>query len=341
MTLKHSLSALALAVRRLRRLRADRGRRELVQLPGRTLEDRRGRHQGAAGKVRRQVHQRRRRRLAREAARRHRRPDLQGRQGADRAGDGQGRDPAGREQGHQAEDPGHRLRPADRGAGRVLHHLRQQGSRPHAGRRRAEGAAQGQLRDDQGLAHRPERQLPARRPGRGAGRGDQERRHQDRRRGVHRRLEARGGAEEHGADPHQERRQGGCGGGQQRRHRRRRGGRAHRQGAEGRAGVGAGRRPCGAEPRRAGHADGVGVEGCARPGPRGGERRGGAGRRQEGAGRRVVERRREEDRTRLAVPEARGRSPRTTSTWSSRPAGSRRTTCARAWPPTRRPAACK
>ncbi len=70
---------------------------------------------------------------------RHRRPDGQGRQGADRAGDGQGRDPAGGEQGAQAEDPGRRLRPADRGARRVLHHVRQHGGRPHAGARRVQG----------------------------------------------------------------------------------------------------------------------------------------------------------------------------------------------------------
>ena len=89
------------------------------------------------------------------------------------------------------EHPGRRLRPPDRAARRVLHHLRQQGSRPHAGARRVHGQAQGQLRHDQGLAHRPERRLPARGPAGGAGRRDQEGRHQDRRRGVHRRLEAR------------------------------------------------------------------------------------------------------------------------------------------------------
>ena len=53
-------------------------------------------------------------------------------------------------------------------ARRLLHHLRQQRGRPDAGARRVQGPAQGQLRDDQGLAHRPERQLPARRPAGGA-----------------------------------------------------------------------------------------------------------------------------------------------------------------------------
>ena len=76
------------------------------------------------------------------------------------------------------------------------------------------------------------------------------------------------------------------------------------KGHEGHSGVGAGRRPCGAEPRRARHADGVGVEGRTRSGPRGCDRCGGLERRQEGAGRGDVERRREEDRTRLAVPQA-------------------------------------
>ena len=93
------------------------------------------------------------------------------------------------------------------------------------------------------------------------------RRRQDQecRRGLYRRLAAGQRPEEHGAVPDQEQQQGRCGRGFERRHGRRR----HRGACgagHGRrsAGFRPGRRSCRAQPRRARHADRVGVEGRPR-----------------------------------------------------------------------------
>jgi ABC-type sugar transport system substrate-binding protein len=59
-----------------------------------------------------------------------------------------------------------------------------------AGARSVQGRAKGQLRVHQGLAERSERELPACRRAGGCRRGGEEGRHQDRRRRIHRRLEA-------------------------------------------------------------------------------------------------------------------------------------------------------
>ncbi len=59
------------------------------------------------------------------------------------------------------------------------------------------------------------------------------------------------------------------------------------------------------------------------------------------AGRRDVERRREEGRDARRSSSSRCRSPRTTSTWWSRPAGSRRTTLCKGVSADKAPAACK
>ena len=206
-----------------------------------------------------------------------------------------------------------------------------------------QGEAQGQLRLHQGLAHRPERQLPARRPAGGAGRRGEEGRHQDRRRRVHRRLEARGRAEEHGADPHQERQQGRCGGGVQRRHRRRRGGGAHAPRASAASRCRARTRDFAALNRVALGTQTVSVWKDSRE----------LGR--EAASAAVALAAGQEGRRRranwsggekklaisLASCSSRCRSRATTSTWSSRPAGSRRTSSARASTADKAPAACK
>jgi D-xylose transport system substrate-binding protein len=65
-------------------------------------------------------------------------------------------------------------------------------------------AADRQLRDDQGLAHRPERRLPARRPAGSPAVGDRCGRHHHRRRGLYRRLAAGQRPAQHGADPDRE-----------------------------------------------------------------------------------------------------------------------------------------
>ena len=95
------------------------------------------------------------------------------------------------------------------------------------------------------------------------------------RRGVHRRLAAGQCAEKYGADPDQERQQDRCGGRFKRRHRRRRHRRAVGAGHGRRgAGVRSGRRSCRAQPRRAWHADGLGVEGRPRAWQKSGRNRG-------------------------------------------------------------------
>ena len=109
---------------------------------------------------------------------------------------------------------------------------------------------------------------------------------QERRRDLHRRLEAGQRPEGNGADPHQEQQQGRRGRRRKRRHggRRRRGARGAGHGGL-RSGDGPGRRPCGDQPRRARHPDRVDLEGCARPRPC--LRRGGARTRQGQEARRL------------------------------------------------------
>ncbi len=119
------------------------------------------------------------------------------------------------------------------------------------------------IKGDKGDA---ERQLPVLRHHGSPEAGDRCGQDQERRRDLHRRLEARQRAEGNGADPHQEQQQGRCGRRRERRHGRRRRRRPGRAGPRRRrAGLGPGRRQRRDQPHRAGHADRLDLEGRARP----------------------------------------------------------------------------
>ena len=125
-----------------------------------------------------------------------------------------------------------------------------------------EGQARRQLRLHQGRQGRSERRLPVLGHHRSAEAGDGLGQDQERRRDLHRRLEARQRPEGNGAAPDQEQQQGRCGRGRERRHGGRRRCGAHGAGSRRRrAGFRPGRRPCGDQPHRARHPDRLDLEG--------------------------------------------------------------------------------
>ena len=136
------------------------GRRLVVELPGRALENRRSGDQEGARGARRQIHLGRRARVADQAADRRREPHLQGRRRSHHPRHGFGGDPSCGQEGVGRRHSGHRLRPPDREPERALHHLRQRRRRAHDGQSDRGREARRQLRLHQGRQGRPERRLP-------------------------------------------------------------------------------------------------------------------------------------------------------------------------------------